>query len=156
MKYYYLDKNDDVHGPLDIESIRAAVMAGRLNPDVKVTPEGKEAWTNLSSIPKENLPSANTTRDIKKTRSNGSKGPGSSLKSIGLCLIWIGLPAALYFTLIFDPSVEVTGGHAQAGERVNNIGKLNTQTHAVLICTGAALAGCMLYSCGRIENHLAN
>lgn len=68
------------------------------------------------------------------------------MKSIGCVLIVLGTFGALFFFAAFDTSVAVSG----TGERVNNIGLLNTRSLGVVISLFATLIGLVLWIVGFI------
>lgn len=70
----------------------------------------------------------------------------------GKLLMTLGATCALYFALVFDPSVVVPGNEFIETQRVSNIGRLSDRQNGVLIGVGAFIAGAILMVFGARGN----
>ena len=72
------------------------------------------------------------------------------LVNIGMALMIGGIVVALGFSFIYDTSVE------SADMKVNNFGKLSTQSNGIVISMSIAIIGSIFYVGGRLEEKQTN
>jgi len=67
MKYYYADTNNEVVGPLDVESLHALFRNFKINPDTLIFIEGTENWQSYEAVFPLLAPDLSTLQNRAKT-----------------------------------------------------------------------------------------